>query len=99
LNNHVAEVTGRMAELVTANTRTVSMLGAWAMVLGKFLEAVLLHLTLLQRAEVARTFRNGIEDAMALEDDVALPAEYHSTLLALTNTILAAVGQEPVPRQ
>jgi hypothetical protein len=88
------EVLGKMAGLVTANTKTMSMLGARAMVLGKFLDAALPHLTRLQRAEVTRSFRQGIEDAMSCMDDVALPAEYHSSLLELTNTILAALGQE-----
>jgi hypothetical protein len=35
---------------------------------------------------ISRSFREGIEDAMALMDDVALPAEYHSALLEFTNT-------------
>jgi hypothetical protein len=70
-------------------------LGARAMVLGKFLEAVLPHLTTLQRIEITGAFRQGIEEAMSLMDDVALPAEYHSALLDLTNAILAALGQRP----
>ncbi len=63
------------------------------MVLGKFLEAALPHLTTLQQVEIARLFRRGVEDAMSLMDDVVLPAEYHSALLQLTNSILAALGQ------
>jgi hypothetical protein len=90
--NNATDLLGRISGVLTANTRA-------AMVLGRFLEAVLPHLTLSQRAEVARSFRNGIEDAMAQTDDVALPAEYHSTLLEVTNAILAAVSQNPVPRQ
>lgn len=69
------------------------------MVLGKFLEAVLPHLTTVQRAAATRSFRQGIEDVMALMDDVALPAEYHSALLELTNAILAALSHEPARRQ
>jgi len=91
------EVLGEMAGIVTANTKTVSMLGARAMVLGKFLEAALPQFTTLQRAEVTRSFRQGIEDVMSCMDDLPLPAEYHSALLELTNTILAALGQEPEP--
>jgi hypothetical protein len=74
-------------------------LGARAMVLGKILEAVLPHLTTLQRVEVTRSFRQGIEEAMSLMDDVALPAEYHSALLELTKVILAALGQESARRR
>jgi hypothetical protein len=69
------------------------------MVLGKFLEAALPHLTTLQRVEITRSFRHGIEDAMAQMDDVALPAEYHSALLELTNAILAELSQESARRQ
>lgn len=69
------------------------------MVLGKFHDAVLPHLTPLQRVDVIRSFRLGIEDAMSRMDDVALPAEYHSALLELTNSILAALSREPTGRQ
>ncbi|WP_042268847.1 hypothetical protein [Paraburkholderia heleia] len=85
--------------LVTANTKNMSMLGARAMVLGKFLEVALPQLTPAQRAEVSRAFRLGIEDLMSLMDDVPLPAGYHSTLLELTNGILAALSQGSVASQ
>jgi hypothetical protein len=88
-----------MAGLVVANTKTTSILGARAMVLGKFFEAVLPHVTTLQRVEITRSFRRGIEDAMSLMDDVALPADYHSALLELTNTILAALDRESTMRE
>ncbi|TCG06648.1 hypothetical protein BZM27_24950 [Paraburkholderia steynii] len=83
-----------MRKLVTANTKTVGALGARAMVLGKFLDAALPHLTTFQRGWIAEAFRQGIEDAMALMDDVPLPAEYHSALLELTNGILAKLGPD-----
>ncbi len=82
-----------MAGLVTANTKTVSMLGARAMVLRKFLDVALPQLTTSQCAEVIWLFRQGIEEAMSMMDDVPLPAEYHSALLELTNAILAALSQ------
>lgn len=84
----------QMAQLMTANTKSMSLLGAQVMVLGKFLDSALPQLTTLQRRTVARSFRQGIEDAMSCMDDVALPAEYHSILLAFTNGILAALDQE-----
>jgi hypothetical protein len=90
---------GKMSEVVTANTKAVSFLGARTMVLCKFLEAALPHLTPLQRVEITRSFREGIEDALSLMDDVALPAEYHSALLELTNSILAALSRAPAGRQ
>ncbi|MBC8725197.1 hypothetical protein F6X37_27560 [Paraburkholderia sp. 31.1] len=82
----------RMCKLVTANTREMSVLGARAMVLGRFLDAASPHLTTQQRAKVATSFRQGIEEAMSLMDDVPLPAEYHSAMLELTNVILAILG-------
>jgi hypothetical protein len=69
------------------------MHGARAIVLGKFLDATLPQLMDLQRVEVARSFRQGIEEAVSLTDDVPLPVEYPSALLKLTNTILAALDR------
>jgi hypothetical protein len=85
---------GQIVELTAANTKKMGILGAQVMVLGKFLEVVMPHLTTSQRAEVTRSFRHGIEEVMSLMDDVALPAEYHSALLERTNAILAALGQK-----
>ena len=92
------DVLDKVAGLMDANTKKVGVLGARAMVLCKFLEAVLPHLTTSQRAEVTWSFRHGIEEAMSVMDDLALPAEYHSALLELTNAILAALGRESVAR-
>jgi hypothetical protein len=97
--NDATDSLGKMREVVTANTKTVSFFGARAMVFGKFFDAVLPHLTRLQRIEITRSFRQGIEDTLSAMDDVALPADYHSALLELTNTILAALGQESVTRK
>lgn len=72
--------------LTSANTKKVSVLGARAAVLSKFLEAALPHLRTSQRAGIARSFRQGIEEAMSLTDDVCLPAEYHSALLERLNS-------------
>ncbi|MFL9913435.1 hypothetical protein [Paraburkholderia sp. RL17-337-BIB-A] len=92
--NNADEVLRKMAALSTTNTKTVSMLGARSVVLGAFFDAALPHLTTSQRAVVTRSFRQGIEDALAQMDDMPLPAEYHSTLLELTNAILATLDQE-----
>jgi hypothetical protein len=75
------------------------MLSAQAIVLGKYFDAALPQLTTLQRSEVTRSFRQGIVDVLSLTDDVGLPAEYHSTLLPLTNSILVALGQESAAHQ
>jgi len=96
--NSADDVVGKMAGLVATNTKKISVLGARAMVWGKFQEAVLPHLTTLQRIEVTGSFRQGIEDVLSMMDDVPLPAEYHSALLELTNAILAALSQEPAKR-
>ena len=92
------DVLNHMSRLVTGNTKTISVLGARAMVLNKFFDAALPQLTSLQRGEVTRSFRQGIEDILSLMDDVALPAEYYPALLDLTNTILAALGQKSATR-
>ena len=89
----------RWLELVSANTKTMSVLGARAMVPETFLDAALPRLTTLERVEITRSFRQGIEDAISCMDDVALPVEYHSALLGLTNTILAALDGESATRE
>jgi hypothetical protein len=89
--NNTDGVLGKIAGIVFTNTNPVSMLGARSIVLGAFFNATL---TTSQRVAVTRSFRQGIEDAMSRMDDVPLPAEYHSTLLELTNPILAALDQE-----
>ena len=93
------EALSDMSRLVTTNTKTMGMLSAQAIVLGQFFDAALPQLTILQRGEVTRSFRQGIEDVLSLTDDVALPADYHSALLQLTNSILVALGQESAARQ
>ncbi|MGQ7935379.1 MULTISPECIES: hypothetical protein [Paraburkholderia] len=92
--NEINEPLNHMRRLVTANTKTISILGARAMVLGKFFDAVLPQLKNSQHEDIARSFREGIEDTMSRMDDVPLPAEYHSALLQLTNSILAALDQK-----
>ncbi|MGF6636119.1 hypothetical protein [Paraburkholderia tuberum] len=73
--DHANDAFERISRLVTANTKTVSALVARAMVLGRFLDAALPHLTTLQRAGIAGSFWQGIEEAMSLMDDVPLPAD------------------------
>lgn len=80
--------------MMAANTKRMVTLGARAVVLGKFHDVVLPCLTASQRAEIIPVFRQGIEDAMAMMDDLTLPAEFHSTLLALTNIVLAGLNRE-----
>ena len=90
---------GKFPGLVTGTTRTVGMPGARAMVLGKSFDAALPRLTTLQRAEVTRSFRHGIEDALSCMDDVPVSAKYHSTLLQLANAILDALDGESATRE
>jgi hypothetical protein len=93
------KVLDQVVAVMAANTKKMSVLGARSMVLGKFLEAALPQLTTLQRGEITWSFREGIEEAMSLMDDLTLPAEYHAAMLELTNDILAALGGESNRRQ
>jgi hypothetical protein len=97
--NTATDILDRLNQFVTSNTTAVSTLGARVMVLGKFLDAALPHLTVLQRVAVTRSFRQGVEDAMAQIDDMALATAYHSTLDELTHTILAALREESATRE
>lgn len=92
--NNADEALMQMSRLVAANTKTTSILGARAMVLGKFFDAVLPYLTKPQFVEITSSFRQCIDDTMSLMDDVPLTAEYHSSLLELTNAILAALAKK-----
>lgn len=97
--NNANDAPDELAGLIAANSPNMVALCARAMVLVTFLKAALPHLTTLQRADVTLSFRQGIEEAMSLMDDLALPADYHSALLELTNAILASLAQEPTGRQ
>lgn len=71
------------------NVERVARFGAQVVVLSKLVDATLPHLTSMQRIEVEKAFRNGIEDAMAYVDDIVMPEQYHTTLMKLVNLYLA----------
>ncbi|RKR31364.1 MULTISPECIES: hypothetical protein [Paraburkholderia] len=56
--------------LVNENTHAVSVIGARAIVFIKFLNAMLPYLTAALSAEVSQSLRRGIEDVLAMMDDV-----------------------------
>jgi hypothetical protein len=82
-----------MSALITKHTKAAAVRSARAMVLGKFLDATLLHLTQVQSAEIRKSFRVGAKDLMAMMDDVPLSADYHASLLELTNSTLVALAR------
>ncbi|WP_144140771.1 hypothetical protein [Paraburkholderia sp. BCC1884] len=90
MNNSTDLLTG-VSEILTESTKAMSVFSARAMVLGSFFDAAIPYLAPLQRIEVTQSFRRRIEDVMSMMDDVSLPAEYHSTLLDLTNSVLATL--------
>lgn len=92
--DHANDAIDQMSKFVTTNTKTVTLLGAQSMVLGKFFDAVLPQLTTTQRVETAEAFRQAIKEARLLMDELTLPVEYHTALLDLTNAILGTLDQE-----
>ncbi|WP_439891186.1 hypothetical protein ACS7SF_00450 [Ralstonia sp. 25C] len=78
-------------QVIASNMKSISRFGGRLAVLYKFTTAVLPQLDPAQRAEVAHRLREGVEDAMSLTDDIALPAEYHEALLAQVNVLLTAL--------
>lgn len=84
----------RVEKLTLSNGIAVSRFGARVIALSKFADAVVPQLTGAQCTEIAQRFRQGIEDAMSCTDDVAMPGEYHETLLQQTNILLKALGRE-----
>jgi hypothetical protein len=77
-----------LATQAKENTVNLSSLAAKTVAFQSFIEAALPLLTASQSMAIAHVFRQKIEDVMALMDDVALPAEYHATLLDKTNELL-----------
>lgn len=57
-------------------------------VMGELLVSVLTNLPASMRADIARVFRDRIEDLMSLGDDRCLPEKYHSALLTEVNRYL-----------
>jgi hypothetical protein len=83
-----------MSKLTTHSTEISTTLGARALVLGAFAEAAIPALTNAQCNSVSEIFKRAIEDIMAMMDDVSLPGQFHSTLLDLTNSLLATLRQQ-----
>ena len=59
--NNVKDVVNQVVELVADNAKKMAVLGARTMVLGKFHDAVLPHLTPLQRVEVIDHFDRALK--------------------------------------
>lgn len=78
-------------QVIASNAQAISRFGGRLAVLYKFTTAVLSQLDATQRIEVARRLRAGVEDAISLTEDIALPDEYHEALLAQTNVLLTAL--------
>jgi hypothetical protein len=98
LLNNANALLKSLTTLVMSNSNAVSRFGARTVVLTKFLDATLPHLTASQCADIVRSFRRGIEDAMWEADDRVLPAECHSTLLEQTNILLDALSRKSMAR-
>jgi hypothetical protein len=87
----VEQVLHRLEGQFESNAGAISRIGARMVVLCKFVEAVLPQLNAVQSGEIRRRFRQGVEEAMSLTDDVALPGAYQTTLLEQTNVLLIAL--------
>ena len=83
-----------LTTLVASNGNAISSLGAKTVVLTKLIDATFPHLTASQCTAISKSFRNGIEDAMSLMDDLPLPADYHSAVLEQTNMFLIALDRK-----
>lgn len=81
-----------LTTLVELNNDALSHYGARFAVLSRFVDTALPLLTPSQRIALNGSFRREIEDVMALMDDVAVPAAYHSALLDQINHILNALS-------
>jgi hypothetical protein len=80
-----------LERLTESNGQAVLRFGARMVVLCKFVDAVLPQLSAAQRTTITTQVRQGVEEALSSTDDVAVPAEYHATLLEQTNVLLTAL--------
>jgi hypothetical protein len=94
--NDAGTLLNSLSLAVGSSTEALATLGAKFVVTARFIEAVLPTLTTGQRLETIQRFRNGVEDAMAMADDLYLPARYHEAFLEQVNTLLGVLS-EPVP--
>ncbi len=92
--NNVTEALDELSNLVNVRTKTMGVLAARALVLGKFFDGVMPHLTLSQRSKVSEAFRDGMEDVASMMEGVPLPAEYYSAMRELKDTIFASLKLE-----
>jgi hypothetical protein len=86
----------RVRDLAMLNSKAVARIGGRMAVLCKFVDAVLPQLATTQCRDAARLFRQGVEDAMSLTDDAAMPAEYHAAFLEQANILLNALERKSV---
>lgn len=80
-----------LATLSKINGMSVVQHGARLAVIGELLASVLAHLPAAMQEDIARTFRERVEDLMSLSDDRDLPEQYHSALLTEINRYLNAL--------
>ncbi len=79
--------------LTESNSEAVSRFGGRMVVLCKFVDAVLPQLSSAQCRAVIALFREGVDHALSLTDDIAIPAAYQDSILHQTNVLLAALEQ------
>ncbi len=77
-----------LTTLSKSNGMAVVQHGARIAVIGELLVSVLMHLPRSMQADIAKSFRDRIEDLMSLSDDRYLPEQYHSALLTEVNRYL-----------
>lgn len=77
--------------MIASNAEAISRFGGRLAVLYKFTTAVMSQLDPVQRIEIAKRLRAGVDDVLSLTDDIAVPNEYHDALLEQTNILLNAL--------
>lgn len=85
-------LTDALTTLSKSNGITGIQHGARLAVIGELLVSMLMHMPHAMRADIARLFRDRIEDLMSLSDDRCLPEKYHSALLTEINRYLNALN-------
>lgn len=93
-----ASLINSLSVVVDSNMEAVAALGARFIVTTRLIDSMLPLLTTAQSLEAIQAFRDEVEEAMGIADDLYLPGHYHSAFMEQVNTLLTALSERAMPR-
>jgi hypothetical protein len=82
-----------LMEVSSMNSKSIVQHGARILVAGELILVMLKHLPPVVRNDIARTFRERIENVLGIGDGRALPSDFQGELIAEVNRYLNALQQ------